>query len=469
MKKRESICYGLCLTFLMTLVFGVGWAFAVGMVGETWRGIKRDVLRLPARTRWVDKRIQGVLADGDPFILVQDYAAQLQARFFTFDGVPLDQSNDPLQHFQEVPLQPTIGMNTMRSHWQDPFRWMYERGTPALTDPHDANHKWGFHAHDEKPNAYYLIQADLRANRIVGYLDRTGGRSEIPNVEDCFEKPEGIDTELSVVVFRSGEKIIVIDLSSRSVTTVGEQSVLEWGVLRLGEHRGQRIMLLEKDSIRMVGPSGKALHTYPLGGESCELYQIQDGRLFAKITDNYKIERTEEGQLESKLETLFHLDEEGRSAKLGEYQAEWKSGSPATNIPGWVHAIDSVIDKTKDGFLYPEPALAMLEYSAIIHHLTSPYFSEIGYLNTVKWRFERCPYGLPISLAFGLLAAYFCLRRQRRYEARWTKTWVAVVFLLGPPAYFAWRLHRSWPPLEMVGVTADDFQIPASNGLEVFA
>jgi hypothetical protein len=93
---------------------------------------------------------------------------------------------------------------------------------------------------------------------------------------------------------------------------------------------------------------------------------------------------------------------------------------------------------------------------------------------------------LPIFIATLLLAALFsvrCYRRQRRYSAHHTATWMLFVLLMGLPGLIGYLLHRRWPIVVRCqhcnAETPRDrdacltcntpFPLPAMKGIEVFA
>lgn len=83
----------------------------------------------------------------------------------------------------------------------------------------------------------------------------------------------------------------------------------------------------------------------------------------------------------------------------------------------------------------------------------------------------------------GVVLAYLCYRRQRKYGLPWTGVWTGFVLLFGLPAYVGYLAHRAWParlpcPNCSERVPRDrptclacgkDFPAPAMKGTEVFA
>lgn len=83
----------------------------------------------------------------------------------------------------------------------------------------------------------------------------------------------------------------------------------------------------------------------------------------------------------------------------------------------------------------------------------------------------------------GVVLAYLCYRRQRKYGLPWTGVWMVFVLLFGLPAYLGYLAHRAWParlPCPNCGQLAPrdrptclacgkEFPTPAMKGIEVFA
>ena len=100
----------------------------------------------------------------------------------------------------------------------------------------------------------------------------------------------------------------------------------------------------------------------------------------------------------------------------------------------------------------------------------------------VKSLSETWP-GVAISVVLSGVAVWLCVRRQRQYALRWTRTWGVFVFLLGIPGLLGYLFHRRWPvreecPACSQAVPRDrescaacgmEFPEPAPKGIEVFA
>jgi hypothetical protein len=92
---------------------------------------------------------------------------------------------------------------------------------------------------------------------------------------------------------------------------------------------------------------------------------------------------------------------------------------------------------------------------------------------------------LPAALV-GMLSAVFAViayRRQRALAGAGAWIWAALVFVLGPPGFVGYFVHRRWPartPCEHCGAIvprgrstcracAAEFPPPALHGIEIFA
>ncbi len=108
---------------------------------------------------------------------------------------------------------------------------------------------------------------------------------------------------------------------------------------------------------------------------------------------------------------------------------------------------------------------------------------EPGYWSALARSLGRYWPGLLVNLVITAIAVWWCIKRQRRYAAGWTRTWVAFIALLGLPAFLGYLLHRRWPvrvecpacheraPRDRLSCSAcdADFPEPAAKGIEVFA
>ncbi len=415
----------------------------------------------------------GLLRDGTPFISTQTWQGRsLQNTQKLLDGRDVGelQYGDKLQPLRLEPRNSFSRIGINRRYWvYEPFM-----PVPPLTEftIHDAGQKWELRESEQKSGVYYWVEVNLFTSEVIGYLDKNGIRDDQPDAGTCFETPQGLVHASGLIIFRSQDEVLVIDLKEKSVARVGSQDeLLEWGIRMKHpniEHR-REVILLTEDAIKTADPAGNELQAFPIGGKSRKLYLTDDQRLLVKIsTDREK--NVEEGTTTiNAWETLYELKDDGSFPEIAKTNVISVRTQLTDTRAAWILHVDAFFDQTAMGFLFPAPAPLFIFQSGAAYIITYVNPSKATYLQNITEMQEVYPWSFPVTILFGVISRLFCYRRQRRYQASWTKTWVVFVFLFGPAGYFAWRWHRVWPPLEMVGVTPETFEGPAANGLEVFA
>jgi len=471
MKRKKSLFHGLFLTFLMALPLIVGIACLTGFTYGMWGEYKRYTKSL-AEGGWLVQSELAVLHDGTP--VISNYIRHensYEDKRTTMDGreVPPD-----TQTSDRITLQPDLDEMMYRIQFQArlvvPIKPLSYRPPLQFVEADHPRHIWLFRESDRNPGAYFLIKTDRDQQQVIrGYFDRNGPREDEPGLETSFGEPLGVIESKGVIVFQSGAEILAVDLNSNTVEQISDQTALRWGFCK-GESNDEHcreIILVTEDEIRTVDYSGKEIHAYAVDGKESQFFITDDERLLVKTIGDYESERTADGQLMKWMETLYELGDDGQSRKLAQFN---RTGTFAAEVgTAWVRSVDSFIGKTGLGIVFPGPGVLLGVESGGAYLILQFAKPENRY--AAGWREiqKQSPWAFPMSAVFGAIAAYFCYRRQRRYQAAWTKTWTVFVFLFGPAGYFAWRWHREWPPLELVGVTREEFEGPAANGLEVFA
>ncbi|WP_339911744.1 hypothetical protein [Symmachiella dynata] len=476
MKQMLSLVQSLFLTLLMTLPLCAGVAVMVGLIHEVWSEIKRSAHDGSAQLRRYQEYVwMGVLRDGTPFLGTQTYRnQQFSLTYSWLDGENaggLDNGN----RLNPVELQPSsqqmrIGRYRQRRIFEPFVRKPFQRRRSFF----DGSHTWVLRNSPNHGDAYFLAGSAGGNDKVIGYLDRKGSRGDEPEPETCFQEPEGLVASNGLMVFQSGAEVLVVDLKENTVTKVGERSdAIEWGIhfdLRHASPAYRRqVLLLTADAVKILDAAGNVLQSFPVGDQSRELYLGDDQRMFVKTKTADTQESDESVTRFSRLETLYELMNDGTVRKIGAARTGEEHENPTKTTIVWMQKVDEFRDRTFAGFLFPGPAVLWMTDNGI----TFVVERFLGWSMTEgrghKSMGVLFPWAMPVSTVFGAIAAYFCYSRQRRYQARWTKTWTVFVFLFGPAGYLAWRWHREWPPAELVGVTREEFEGPAANGLEVFA
>ncbi len=473
MKRKYSLFHSLVLTLLMTLPLIIGIAALVGFTGESWKEYKR-YRRSVEPQGWSAYTQLVVLRDGSPAIEEQiRFENRYQNKLTTLDGVELPRDKERLYG---INLQSDVGQRSRRYRLQNrlfaPTEALKPDPTPHFYDPNRPGHVWLFRESDRNAGKYYLINADRDLQQIELYFDRNGTRDDEPGAETCFSKPLGEIESDGVIVFQSGAEIVAIDLENESVKQISDDTALKWGFrkgYREGDYR-REIILVTNDEIRTVDFSGNEVNSYAIEGRrDGEIFVTEDDRLLVKMYSEPVAETTADGHVNTWTESLYELQNDGQKRELAHNTRVKRLALKPMEKTAGMRAVDWFIRQTEYGILFPGPVV-LLGIESTEAYLVSQYEGlHVKFVESWQRIQAGSPWAFPMSAFLGAIAAYFCYSRQRRYQARWTKTWTVFVFLFGPAGYLAWRWHREWPPPELVGVTREEFEGPVANGLEVFA
>ncbi|QDT46377.1 hypothetical protein Pan258_03960 [Symmachiella dynata] len=472
MKRKYSLFRSLVLTLLMTLPLFIGIAALVGFTGESWKEYKRYRRSVEPQGWSVYTRLV-VLRDGTPAIEEQiRHENRYQQKMMTLEGVELPRDAERLRG---IYLQDDLDAQSRRLRLQErlftPTEALRPNPPPHFYDPNRPGHVWLFRESDQNAGKYYLVNIDRDFQQIERYFDRNGIRDDEPSAESSFSEPLGVIESDGVIVFQSGPEIVAIDFKNQSVTQISDDTALSWGFRKgygEGDYR-REVILVSKNKIQTIDFSGNEVNSYAVEGRrDVELFVTEDDHLLVKMYSKPVAESTTEGRVNIWTESLFELQNDGQKSELEQYTRQTPRSAPLAETAG-MRAFDCFIGQTGLGIMFPGPGVLFCIESTGAY-LASQYESRhVKFAENWQRIHAQSPWAFPMSAFLGVIAAYFCYRRQRRYQVRWTKTWTVFVFLFGPAGYLAWRWHREWPPPELVGVTREEFEGPAVNGLEVFA
>ncbi len=472
MKRNDSLFHNLALTVLMTLPLIGGIAVLVGVTGEMWKEYKR-YRRSTEQQGWSTYSRSVVLRDGTPAIEEQiRYKNGYDKKMTTLDGVELPRDAERLRGiYLQDDLDAQFRRRRLHNRLFAPTDVLRPEPTRQFRDPNRPGHVWLLRESDRSSGKYYLVNTDRDLQKIERYFDRHGPRDDKPDADTSFSEPLGLIESDDVLVFQSAGEIVAIDFKDESVAQISNDTALKWG-FRKGHREGdyrREIILLTGKVIRTVDFSGNEVNSYAVEGRRVgEIFVTDDDRLLVKVYSDSETEVTPDGQVTSWTESLYELQNDGQIHELAQYQRRSNPSAPLAETAG-VRSVDWFIGQAGHGIIFPGPAV-LLGLESVGAYLSSQYGNrQITFAENWQRIQAESPWAIPMSAFLGAIAAWFCYRRQRRYQADWTKTWTVFVFLFGPAAYFAWRWHRSWPPLELVGVTNETFSGPVANGLEVFA
>ncbi len=493
MNKRNGIWQPWFLSAMVALGFGIVWAIVVAY-GDVF---VEEATRMNQVYRGIE-----VFGDGTP--VVKTYCPNRLPPFTyeTLDGKPI-----------ELPEQ----RDRLNSAWLPaPCRWRERWLSPGweyrLRSYFDNNSSpwvnWCLMPDRKTKGSAYLEGYDSESKLCVGYIGRNGFQRERPSGDACFSIPSSesgpfhgavlnvqghrwgdyvfspgnilIGSPWSpVILLVSDGQLLRVDLRDRSVHPVWKSSeVLGIGDIGLKTPPGKgpsegasrvklflvlrtadEIVLLDArgdEADRFVIPEALRSKTFQfyLLSETAAMFQ-GSRQFFRKPFERF---------------SFFWVDSQGkverkpRSVDLPRY-------SLLASQP-WFGAV-----------AVPAPVLATPGVLLIAAKLytgsgeCSDYPSALAAVVSDTWA------ALVAVNLLGIVLAWVCYRRQRRYAQRWTWVWVGFVFLFGLPGLVGYLFHRRWAAVEPCPSCdtpaprdrpacfecGQDFPRPAMKGTEVFA
>lgn len=478
MKHRTSIFRPVVLTFLMAIPFGIGVGFIPAGIYEVWREFKREVLEVEIRSNYHSHSL-GFLADGTP--ILHDYKitdqGMRQDLHSHMDGTPITPDE------REEILYPQQLRTDRRRHPFDrePFEELLS----------NRNRWWGFRDPEKKGSIMWTWEPvnNFSTDRILVARHRTNdtavwfvtsdgfvpGSPQLPESIKGFEQVTDWRQEDEMVAFQSEGKLKAINLIDKTVETIADIDGPQqsWSMFQQNDTIGWRFAIQSSDTIRFYSDRGEQLFAHSAGSpelmQPILIYTPTNGSFIVTHVKSREIQQKQSrGRYgHSRIKTVATwVDESGEITRTLEYQNEVHSDPPRSSS-SFVNSIDWFMESIGPGLVVPEPAVVVAGIFVVAPWVSHSMFPERPASETIDEILEHIPYAIPVSALVALICAIACWRRQQRYHADWTKTWVVFVFLFGVPAWIAWRVHRRWPPLNLVGTPDVDFIGPAPNGLEI--
>jgi hypothetical protein len=468
MHYKTSIVRPIVLTFLMAIPFGFGVGFLAVGISEGWREYKREVLEIRTSASW-QRRTLSFLADGEPII----YAWPRSHGYTRLDGSPLADEEEQ-DVIQEQRLSHGPGSRRRRPFDRAPFEELLLRIKSRLVvlDPENRAIRWKWEVDPEVARGSLLIARHSSSGKPLTYVSPEGFSASPPQSRRGFELPEDTRESAELVAFRSAGNLVAIDLLKKTVATIAEVNPAEtaWEMFQQNDETGWRFATRDASTLNVYTATGERLFEFPVPDSVTrkpELYTTRDG---AFIVTWYQDRRTEQlpggGSMDRYARIAKWLDANGNETRQLEFEDEF-SRLPPKSDPPVVAAIDWFIERIGPGLLVPSPAAVCGAFFVFVPKMKSYDFPGQSSHDLIQEVLQEVPYAIPVSALVGLLCAIACWRRQFRYQAEWTKTWTIFVFLFGFPVWIAWRVHRRWPPLELVTAADADFVGPELNGLEI--
>ena len=474
MKNRTSIFRPVALTFLMALPFGFGVGFLAAGVHEGWQEYKRDLLGVNSWGNYHQHSLV-FLSDGTPVALDHKTAGNRHwdDTYSLMDGTPLThEERQDVMHQQY--LRP---YENHRRHPFDrePFDGLLSNSNRrrAFQDPENRAIHWTWDVVRNVPTGRVLVGRYGSLNGSpISFITPEGFVPELSESSEGFLSLDDIRHDDEMVAFRSDGKLIAINLAEKTITTIAEVAPHRsaWSMFRQNDETGWRFAIRSRTALQIYSSGGEKLFEVPAASTasgSKELYTPTDGRfIITEIESHNKAELPGGGTTSRTTKAVSWLDETGKVTRTMKFDYEYRRERPPSQNP-FVNAIDQFMDLAGPGLMAPEPAVMCGAVFVMAPWISSHMFPERPASEAIQEILDEIPYGIPVSALVALCCAIACWRRQTRYGAEWTKTWVVFVFLFGLPAWIAWRVHRRWPPLDLAGIPKADFIDPELNGLEI--
>jgi len=475
MKNRTPIFRPILLTFLMALPFGFGVGFLTAGVYEGWQEYKREVL--PVKF-WGEYHTHSLvfLNDGTP--VVRDNKAvgygRSQDVYTRMDGNPL--KHEERQDVMHKQWLRAYGNDLRNPFDREPFDGLLSdsNGRRAFQDPENRSIHWTWDVVRNVPTGRVLVGRYGSSNGSpISFITPEGFVPELSESSEGFLSLDDIRHKDEMTAFRSDGKLIAVNLAEKTITTIAEVAPhrYAWSMFRQNDETGWRFAVRSRTALQIYSSGGEKLFEVPATstayGPAEQLYTPTDGQYILTETEWQNKEQLPGGGTTSRATmAVSWLDETGQVTRTMKFDHEYRREGPPTEYP-IVNAIDQFMDVAGPGLMFPEPAVMCGVIFVLFPWISLSQFPERPASEVIQESLQHVPYAIPVAVVVGLLCAIACWRGQKRYHADWTKTWVVFVFLFGLPAWIAWRVHRRWPPLELVGLSDADFAGAVPNGLEI--
>lgn len=467
MKNRTSILRPLALSFLMALPFGLLIGFLAVGAYEGWEEIKREVYKERTRQNYYHRSL-AFLSDGTPVVHVN--SSNSHNDYSHLDGArlsPEEQKNVVQAVYVRLPRnrqrhpfdrEPFEGLLSNRNRWY------------VFNDPVNRSIHWTWEALPDDSNRRMLVSKYQRTGVPISYVVPEGFFTEKPQSGKGFASPDSVRSEATVITFRSAGQLIAIDVSDRTVKTICEASDKGWEIVRRDNGGEYQIVVRSSNSLEVYSKAGERMFEFsdPTGHSlSPDFYPLSDGGFVITRLENSRQEKLSDGKTKYLSNIVVSwLNETGEETRSLEFQNEYMNEFiPSDSVI--VRSVDWFMDNVGQGLIAPEPAV-MCGVVFVLGPWAN-YEMHVGktYQEGAAEILGEIPYAIPVSAIVALVCSVLCWKRQVRYQADWTKTWVVFVFLFGLPAWIAWRVHRRWPPVELATISENEFVGPELNGLEI--
>ena len=374
---------------------------------------------------------------------------------------------------------------------------------------------WYFIHTGRKEGQAYFEGFDCKTKLRVGYIGRNGPSPTNPSREECFavdgrqlmssghlvpgrsrhvhfgisghystHPQHGSEMGLppTTAYLVCGDELLEVDLQEQKVRVLSEfDEPFVIGTCQQATPVDEEIDFAERpwcrdhlavrthEKITLLDPRSDAQKVFQIPAEARGnqffFYEFADGTGMLHVSRGY-----EDGSLPM---DLYWLDDTGEVVRDAHLEL----------AAGGVRAMDTRLEIAGSGLMMPVPVVWTVASFVALPWSFTYSGKEPGYWAALARSLGEAWPVLLVSLAITGVAVWWCIKRQQRYAAGWTRTWVVCVALFGLPTFLGYLLHRRWPvrvecpachepaPRDRLSCSAcdADFPEPAAEGVEVFA
>lgn len=455
-----------------------------------------------------------VLADGTPVVITRAHNnANFDQSGRTLEGeaVPVERL-DKTHRVGNLPglKRPRQYLPIGRVDWSN-------RMVPFRDNSSHPPKIWHFIHTGRKEGQGYFVGFDGRTSLRVGYIGRNGPSPTKPSPEECFAVDgrqlthsgqlvpsyvqfaafgmtglpsstwsEGGLSPMTAYLACGGE-LLEVDLGEQKVRVVSEFDEpfsIGWGGrafppyeapdLSEGSWCREHLVIRTHKEMTLLDPCSDAQKVFQIPAEAREnqlsFYEFADGTVMLHVFRPTVFRSTEGNILPL---DLYWLDDTGKVVRDAHLELAARGGPP----------MDTRLTRAGIGLTMPVP-VAWTVASFVAMPLSYIYGDKKpGYWAALTRSLGAYWPALLVNLAIAGVTVWWCIKRQQRYAAEWTRTWVVFVALFGLPTFLGYLLHRRWPvrvecpachqpaPRDRLSCSAcdADFPEPAAEGIEVFA
>ena len=437
MHKNTSRWGAVALAVTLTLGFHLLWVLALGCV---W-GMAEPLLS-PSR---YEQTI--VLADGTVVIASRFRQNYRDVQYRNLDGTRHPGLNSTTSGISGMILAAETSGNVV-SGWKARLGgFVVQRSVPEY---------WYSILDDAPPAALYFEGFEPRTKSRIGYFGRSGFSETIPPPSERFaharvfnslgwssaeQEPldmtyTGLPPSSTLAVYvSSGDVLLRIDLQQRSIKEILRQPGIVSAAQLLYAPPAQHAVPADGTAVvpqLVVRTADRLLYLHG-DDQPPESYllpeEVLDEHLYIYLLPDKTILAQVMGNLLGFRQSLIAFDAQGKILRRHELAGRISAA------PAWLTSA-----------LTAMPVLDTVAQTIVIPFSQTALRPRWTFRDALKHTLSQTWPGLLANYFLGFVAAWLCIRHQRRNALPSTPLWASVTFLLGLPGLLGYWFHRTWPP-----------------------